>query len=256
MPVFEVIDSVPYTPKRRPASPFYSDPAMTGGDGTGVDGVGLQPQPRILMADTYQPVFDHQERTDKNIEAPFEIYQDKHVYEAVYEELKPVDPATSRIPPLANGNEKPPLPAKNRPMLEQPHRKPLGERSNNNWTLSSRCGDKYFADGFAEKPKVFGWSKLRKSGRKYTVHEPVNIKQNDTSKNSSRFSFWKLPSANTSNSSLSSLLFSSNNKAKSGDSPSHNDEAVVVARNASSRVAEEKCTFSPFLLLLTLKNSR
>ena len=119
MPVFEVLDSVPYTPKRRPASPFYSDPAMTGGDGTGVDGVGLQPQPRIFMADTYQPVFDHQEKANKDIEAPFEIYQDKHVYEAVYEELKPVDPATSRNPPLTNGNEKPPLPAKEQERREQ-----------------------------------------------------------------------------------------------------------------------------------------
>ena len=56
MPVFELVDSVPYTPKRRPASPVYADPLGQEGAGKGV---------RIL--DTYQSVLDCRQ--------PFEIYQ-------------------------------------------------------------------------------------------------------------------------------------------------------------------------------------
>ena len=79
MPVFGVIDSVPYTPKRRPSSPVYTDPLGSRPNNEAGGGGG------ILIPDTYQQVQDNKQHLPK-----FEIYQDKHVYEAVYEELKPV----------------------------------------------------------------------------------------------------------------------------------------------------------------------
>ena len=120
--------------------------------------------------------------------------QDKHVYEAVYEELKPVpDRPTPEV-------EKPPLPAKNFPQQPPPSRQPLSEKSNNNWTLSTHCGDKFFQ----EDKKYSRWSKLRGSSSrgKYSV-EPKD------GENSKRFHFWKRQS----NASLSSLL-SFNSKSK------------------------------------------
>ena len=164
MPVFELVDSVPYTPKKRPSSPVYTDPL----DKT------------VLVTETYQ-------------EPKFKIYEDKHVYE----ELKPV--------------EKPPLPAKNRPLTED-GRKPLIERSN--WTLSSRCGDGFFED-LGEKPRNKKWNKLRKSG-KYSMNE-----ENSSTK---KFSFWK-----PSNSSLSSLLF--NNRSKNESSCEQKQEKSKLLRS-------------------------
>ena len=81
MSALEVVECVPYTPKRRPASPVYTDPL--GGAGHGA----------VIVPDTYQPVFD---------QPRFQVYQDNHVYE----ELKPIVDLRRRPP------EKPPLPAR------------------------------------------------------------------------------------------------------------------------------------------------